>query len=269
MNKKTRTQIKQNNLSLRRRLLVYYYRFIISLRLLFLAFILVFLFTDLLAPIKHELKQKFYYISARYGFVIENLIIQGEENIPPKDIISALKADKGDSLFAVNIEDAQKTLENNPWVQAAIVERRLPNTIYIVVVERKPIAIWQYNQQLYLIDEEGKRISDQEISKFKGLLHVVGLDANIYASSLIKSLDKSPSIAKMVVSGVRYGQRRWDLNLQQGITIKMPEKDFDQAYDYLNSLDKAGKLFDQNHAVLDLRDASRYYLEKKLPNLEK
>ena len=69
-------------------------------------------------------------------------------------------------------------------------------------------------------------------------------------------------MAKKVVSAVRYGQRRWDLNLEQKINVKMPEKGFQEAYDYLNSLNKEGKLFDQNYKVINLKDPSKYYMEK-------
>ena len=48
----------------------------------------------------------------------------------------------------------------------------------------------------------------------------------------------------------------------QKINVKMPEKGFQEAYDYLNSLNKEGKLFDQNYKVINLKDPGKYYIEK-------
>ena len=137
----------------------------------------------------------------------------------------------------------------------------MPNTLYINLLERTPIAIWQINGQFFLIDEDGYKITTN-IMPFPNLLHVVGSDANIYASKLIEDLSKYPELLKKVTSSVRYGDRRWNLNFEQDITVKMPETDFEEALNYIVELNKAGKLFNQNYKTIDLRDASKYYIEK-------
>lgn len=68
--------------------------------------------------------------------------------------------------------------------------------------------------------------------------------------------------AKLERKCLHLGQRRWNLNFKEGITVKMPEIGFVVAYDYLNSLDKNNKFFNQSYKMLDLRDANKYYLEK-------
>jgi cell division protein FtsQ len=199
---------------------------------------------------------------ANHGFVFQHLIIGGQKNIPSADIMEAIGTDENVPLYSLNIDEIRARIEDNPWIRAAIVERRLPNTLYIAIAERTPIAIWQFKQKLYLIDEEGTRITSQNLEKFPNLLHVVGQDANVYARGLIEDLEKHPSLAKKVISAVRYGQRRWDLNLEQKINVKMPEKGFVEAYNYLASLNSEGKVFNQNYKTINLKDPSKYYLEK-------
>ena len=41
------------------------------------------------------------------------------------------------------------------WVRDARVSRRLPDTLVVDIVERRPAAIWQHNQRLTLIDMDG------------------------------------------------------------------------------------------------------------------
>lgn len=249
-------------ISIKRRLSLYYLRFITLIKITILLTFALILFTDLLNKPKQKLLDIFVGKTAEAGLIFKHLVIEGQVNITEKEIIEAIGADYGIPVYSLNINDIRKRIEDNSWVKMALVERKLPDTLFVSIVERIPIAIWQFKQKLYLIDEEGNRISSQNIEKFGDLIHVVGQDANVYARSLYEDLDKHPSLAKKVVSAVRYGQRRWDLNLEQKINVKMPEKGFEEAYDYLNSLNKEGKLFDQNYKVINLKDPGKYYIEK-------
>lgn len=261
-NKLNRTSTKVN-ISLRRKLWIYSQRVAFWLKIFIILFVVIFFYTNILDHYKRISQNWFFQFSANYGFVLENIIVEGQKNTPLKEIIDTLMADKGVPIFAIDILGVKERLEENMWIKAAIVERRLPSTIYIAVVERMPIAIWQFEQRLYLIDSEGNRISAYNGQEFDGLLHVVGQDANVYAQVLLDELNKYPNLASKVKSAVRYGQRRWNLNFKEGITVKMPEIGFVEAYDYLNSLDKNNKFFNQEYKMLDLRDANKYYMEKK------
>ncbi len=260
-NRKSRSSSKAN-ISFRRRLWAYYQRVALLLKLLIVLLVIVFFYTSVFDSYKRIAQSEFFKFSANHGFVLENIIVEGQKNTPLKEIVDSLMADKGVPIFSIDILAVKERLEENMWVKAAVVERRLPSTMYIAVVERMPIAVWQFEQRLYLIDSEGNRISAYNGQEFENILHVVGQDANIYAQVLLDELNKYPNLASKVKSAVRYGQRRWNLNFKEGITVKMPEIGFASAYDYLNSLDKNNKFFNQDYKMLDLRDANKYYLEK-------
>lgn len=264
MKKKSASKnIKKPNIPLRRKLTILYMRVLFIIKVIIICFFALLFFTKWLDFIKQEVMQNIYEFTADIGFRFENVLIEGQHNTTIEDIIATLNADRGTPIFSINLNEVQNHLSQSPWIKAVAVERRLPNTIYIALLERMPIAIWQVNQRLFIIDDEGYKITDQNIEKFAGLLHVVGADANIYASRLINDLAKYPELAKKVVSAVRYSERRWNLNLQQNLVIKMPEEGFEKALDYLASLHKTNKLFDQNYKALDMRNADKHYLEKQ------
>lgn len=250
------------NLSLQRRMTFYYKRALLVLKIIIISFVALFFFTNVLDNYKAILHKKISHFLANYGFVLENLVIEGQKNSSLQDIIDIVNADKGTPIYDVGIDSVKTKLENNIWIKGALVERRLPSTLYIAVVEREPIAIWQFEQKLYLIDTEGNRISLYSGQNIGDLIQVIGQDANIYAQSLTNDLIVYPGLAEKVKSAVRYGQRRWNLIFKEGITVKMPEQGFEKAYDFLNSLDKQGKLFGNAYKMLDLRDANKYYFEK-------
>ncbi len=256
------TKNNKVKLGVRRRLGLYYARFMLVVKILILFITILFLFTNFFQVQKQKIFNIFVDLTAEAGFVFEHLIIEGQKNITENDITEAIGADQGMPIYSLNIDDIRKRIEENPWVKIALIERRLPNTLYVAIMERVPIAIWQFKQKIYIIDEDGNRITSKDIEKFGDLIHVVGQDANVYARGLLEDLERHASLAKKVISAVRYGQRRWDLNLEQKINVKMPEKGFNEAYDYLNSLNKKGKLFDQNYRIINLKDSSKYYIEK-------
>lgn len=260
--KKARNSGKKANFSVRRKVITCYNRTILFLKFVLLVVILALFFTNIFDGTKKQIRDYTANCLAKLGFTLKEVIIEGQQYTSIKDIVDSLQADKGVPIFAISITELKSKLEENIWVKAAFVERQLPSTIYIAITERKPIAIWQFQQKLYLIDCDGNRIANYEGSQFEGLMHVIGQDANTYAQSLIDELNKYPNLASKVKSAVRYGQRRWNLNFQEGLTVKMPENDFANAYDYLNSLDENHKLFNQNYKFLDLRDSNKYYLEK-------
>ena len=69
---------KKANISLRRRVTICYQRFMLLLKLSLLIFVCLFVFTDLFKIFKDNIRATFYEISANYGFVLQNVIIDGQ-----------------------------------------------------------------------------------------------------------------------------------------------------------------------------------------------
>ena len=263
---KNRKDSKRPNsvtISLKRRWAILFHRVIFFIKLLVIVFIGLLVFTNYFDIYTKKARKKFNEYTALYGFSLETVVIEGRENSSYKEIIETLKADKGESIFSVDLQGTKARLEDTTWIKNAMVERKLPSTIYIAIIERQPVAIWQFKNKLYLIDAEGNRITNHNKDGFPDLIHIVGQDANIYANSLLSDINTYPSLGSKIKSAVRYGNRRWNLHLEQNIIVKMPENGFSKAYEYLHLLNKDKKLFDQNYKMLDLRDPNKYYLEKE------
>ena len=259
-NKKNKVK-KTNNISLRRKLALIYTNTALLFKIILIIFICLFTFTKYFASLKAYLTYNIYQTTTKLGFSLRDVIIVGQQNVDEASILKVLNANKGSPIFALKLDKIRNNLKKNRWIKEVHIGRRLPNTIYIKLFEREPIAVWQINNQLFLIDKEGYKIS-KNIQSFPHLLHVVGEGGNIYASKLVNELQRYPALMNKTLAAVRCGDRRWDLNLKGGINIKLPEKNFEGALKYINALNKANKLFNQNYKVLDLRDKNKYYIEK-------
>ena len=69
------------------------------------------------------------------------------------------------------------------WVKDARVSRRLPDTLVIDIVERKPAALWQNQGQLALIDSEGVVLDRVPVDKMPDLPLLIGPGANAQAAA--------------------------------------------------------------------------------------
>lgn len=251
------------NISLRRKIRSYLEKLYLALKLAGILLIILGCFTETLKPFKRFILSNLFEVAAEEGLVLENVLIEGQHNLSTEDIAATLNADVGTPLLSIPLEHIREILLKNDWIKNVVIERRFPSTIYINITEREPIAIWQQNKTLYLVDEEGHVITPTDILKFTNLPHIIGSDAPLHAASLIQNLDNDIELKKHITSSVRYGERRWNLILEQDITVKMPETGFIEAYQYLSKLYQNNKLFDQDYKVIDLRDQSKYFFEKK------
>ena len=232
---------------------------IVFLSSLFLYFLFC---TSYLPNIKKDILSFFQDKTAELGFALDGVEIEGNNNTKIEYILNALNLDHGTPIFSINLNQVKTTLESNDWVKLAVVTRKLPNIIHVGLLERKAIALWQYNKNISLIDDTGYCINIENPKFYKNLLYVVGSDANIFAKSLVDIVSTNERLRSRIISAVRYGQRRWNLILDENITVKMPEVDLERAWKYLLRMNEENRLFGQQLKVIDLLDPKRYFFEK-------
>ena len=148
------------------------------------------------------------------------------------------------------------------WIKYASVERELPNKIHIAIIERTPIALGQKDKKLYLIDDEGVIINQSDIKSHLHLPIIIGEGAEINANSLIKMLRVEPDLFNHISSIIRVSERRWNVRLDNKIEIKMPEENFEQAWQTVIKLYRKNELLNKDLKVLDLRIENKIFVEK-------
>lgn len=157
-----------------------------------------------------------------------------------------------------------KNLKDDPWIKNISIKRKLPDTLIINVEEYLPFAIWNAGRNNHLIDEDGKiiSISEKEKSKFLHLIVVAGEDSKNNIYSLFNMLSSNPSLFLRIKSALFIGKRRWNLELDNGIIIKMPEQDVLEAW---KRLDKILSINGSEIGIksIDLRNQDKVFLEEK------
>ena len=75
--------------------------------------------------------------SARAGLRVDHILITGRKRAGRGAVKRALQARRGMAIVAFDPHAARARLEKLAWVRAAVVERRLPDTILIRIHERR------------------------------------------------------------------------------------------------------------------------------------
>jgi cell division protein FtsQ len=216
--------------------------------------------------------------SARKGGAVGNLMeqfgraidlrvatieIHGQSNTPDALLHEALGVSKGDPILGFSVEGARQRIEALSWVEHVAVERRLPETIYVDITERRPYAIWQNQGKFQLIDRNGQVVTNEDVASFNDLPLVVGLGAPEHAADMLTALAAVPDIKSRVVAIVRVGERRWNLQLKNQLTVMLPEGHEAAALARLNDLQSQQQLLDRKLLFVDMRLPDRMAVQAR------
>jgi cell division protein FtsQ len=203
--------------------------------------------------------------SAALGMRVADIRVEGRGTTDRATILAALGAGLGTPILAVDPVRAEKRLEALPWVSAAVIERRLPDTLYVRLVERTPLALWQHDGKVHLIDEAGSVIPVTRLDRFAKLTLVVGADAASHAARLRAMLAKQPDIDARVTAAIRVGGRRWNLRIDRRIDVLLPADDAAGAVAALARLERSSAILDRDVETIDMRLPDRLVVRVARP----
>ena len=191
--------------------------------------------------------------TAALGLRVDTIVIEGRANTPEPLLRAALGISKGDPILGFSLDAARRNVEKLSWVDQATIERRLPDTVVVQLVERRPFAIWQNQGRFVLIDRDGQTVTNEDVAQFRQLPLVVGTGAPGAATPLIDALTAHPGLMARLVAAVRVGERRWNLQLRGGMAVMLPEGHEAAALDRLAALQQDHALLDRPLEVVDMR----------------
>ena len=191
--------------------------------------------------------------SAALGLAVDEVFVEGRVRTRPEQLLAAVGVVRGDPIFELDPPLAKSRIEALPWVRRATVERRLPSVIYLRVEERHPMALWQADGRLTVIDESGAVIPGARPEDFAGLTLVVGPDAPTHAAQLLQLLAEEPELSRRVVAAVRVGGRRWNLRFHGGTDVRLPETGAAEAWAQFARIERQHGVLQRDVDSIDLR----------------
>lgn len=195
--------------------------------------------------------------TASAGLRVHDVVLTGRTRANAEEILSALGLQSGSPILAIDMDVARERIESLGWIASAEIARRLPDVIFIRVVEREPLALWQHDGKTVLVDRDGEVIQRSGLDRFGEFPLIVGEGAPQRASQILELLNAYPALAEATEAAVRVSDRRWNLRLNGGIDVRLPEKNIAVALDRLEEYQREHSLFDRDIIAVDLRVPDR------------
>jgi len=200
-------------------------------------------------------------VTARTGFAVDKVRVFGHRETSEIDVLDKLELDGWTSLIGFNADSARERITTLPWVESASVRKVYPDVLEIRLQERVPFAIWQHEAELSIIGAKGNIIAPFTGASHSDLPLVVGPGAGEQAAGFIASVAAFPEIASRVKGYIQVADRRWDLRLDNGMTIRLPEAGVSQALADVVTMDREQRLLSRDVMSIDMRLADRVVVQ--------
>lgn len=200
-------------------------------------------------------------VTARSGFAVDQVRVTGHHETSEIDILGQLELDGWTSLVGFDADQARERISELPWVKTASVRKVYPDTLEVRIDERQPFAIWQHGSQLTIVERDGDVIAPFASGRHAVLPLVIGYGAAADAATFVDKIKQLPALASRVKGYIRVAERRWDLRLENGITLKLPENGQDEALAEVLRLDREGGLLSRDITAVDMRLTDRVVVQ--------
>ena len=192
-------------------------------------------------------------VSEAAGLVVREVIVEGRLKTRKSTLLKALNVSEGDNILAINMREMRDRINELPWVKYARIQRHLPNKISLTLVERTPMARWQTNRKLKLIDDHGDVIPRVDLARYSNLPIIIGKNAPKIAGQILKTLSNEPHLFRRVKSLTLVSDRRWDVRLDNQINVHLPEKNPGRAWTHLATVEQGHNIFGDQVQGIDMR----------------
>ncbi len=192
-------------------------------------------------------------VANSFGFRIAAIALSGNKEVSREEILTTAGVTGRASLLFLDADAARARLMANPWIADAAVLKLYPDRLQITITERQAFALWQKNGRIKVVADDGTVLEPFVERRYLHLPLVVGEGAEHQAREFIDILNRYPDIATRVRASILVARRRWDLFLDNGIDVELPESNPAAALDRLVALDRDKKLLSRDITIVDLR----------------
>lgn len=209
-------------------------------------------------------------IETRPEFMIKLMAVEGASPVVDTAIREIVPVHFPVSSFDLDLDVIQGQIAALDAIEKVAVRIRPGGVLEIAVTERQPVLVWRGpDNTMELIDAEGHRVAsvtDRAARPDLPLVAGAGADGAVPEAQAI--LAAAQPISDQVRGLVRVGERRWDVWLEDGKKIMLPENDPVSALEQVLALDQAQDLLARDITHIDMRNPRRPTLRLAPPAVQ-
>ncbi len=197
-------------------------------------------------------------IETRPEFMVKVMAIEGASPVLADTVRKLIPVDFPISSFDLDLEAMQDRIAGLDVVKTVAIVIRPGGVMEVNVTEREPVLVWRRTGALELVDATGHRVATLlERAARPDLPLIAGWRADERVGEALALFDAAGPLAPRIRGLVRVGERRWDLVLDDGPTILLPETEPVFALQQVLALDAAEDLLARDLVHVDMRDPRR------------
>lgn len=194
----------------------------------------------------------------RPEFMVSVLAIDGASPAVAETLRAILPLNLPQSSFHLDLDALRLTAQTLPAVRLAAVQVRAGGILQVDVTERVPVALWRTRDGLVLVDAEGVAVRPAGFRDDHPELPLIAGDgASAAVPEALRIMAAAGPLTPRLRGLVRVGERRWDVVLDQGQRIFLPEDQPARALERAIAMDQAKDLLGRDVAAVDLRVPER------------
>ncbi|SES64713.1 cell division protein FtsQ [Natronincola peptidivorans] len=159
-------------------------------------------------------------------FNLKIISIEGNKTLAEEEIIEMAELYTNRNIYQYSLSDLQAKVKSHPFVEDAIIKRKIPKTIIITVREREKYAIIPYMGTFIYIDHNKVvlKISDSYLEE--DLILITGVDFNSFKLGDVVDI-KNPQLLSFVMGFIEASKmtsiidRISEINIGQEAYIKL------------------------------------------------
>ena len=197
-------------------------------------------------------------VGERPELIVRMMIVEGASPELAASIRESLSIEFPVSPFNLRLAELTEKIQALDAVAHASLQVRSRGVLVVEVDERVPVAVWRSDDSVVLLDKTGYRVATvpSRVSR-PDLPLVAGLGADAAIPEVLQLYDVARPIRDRLRGFIRVGERRWDVVLDRGQSIKLPETQAVTALKKVVELDVAQDLLERDISVVDFRNSQR------------
>jgi cell division protein FtsQ len=194
----------------------------------------------------------------RPQFVIDTIVVPDVSRDLAEAIRVAAFLQLPVSSLELDVAAVRDRIEQLDAVERVRVRALASGVLEIRAIERAPVVVWRSGDGLELLDQNGVRVAEVD-SRLRrpDLPLIAGAGADRAVPEALALLAEAHPVGARIRGLVRRGNRRWDLVLDRGQVVKLPEADPLVALERTMALEVRDDLLKRDISVVDMRDPRR------------
>ena len=197
-------------------------------------------------------------VEERPEFMVAMMSVEGASGPVAAAIRSMMPVDLPVSSFRLDLPAMRAAIEQIDAVANADLVIRKGGVLEVRVTERQPAILWRSATGLEMLDTTGHRVATLIDRAARPDLPVIaGQGADDHVAEALTIVAATGPLGPRVRGLVWIGERRWDVVLDRGQRILLPEDDPVPALQRVIALDSAQDMMGRDLTIVDMRNTAR------------